>query len=240
MKKLLSLLTAFSLTAVGASNVIACNKNHTDNGPSASTDIQNLNKIAAIAKEDFDKFLFKKDILGDSSDLSKTYQWVNKDNPSLTLKSENKDQKYVIDYFLNIFQNIFDNTNQKIIDEYPNYYLDSVPLSFDKSDVTIKINFIDLAEIDKKLDLKINNIDKVKAVRVDFDFKYNVNFKTLTSPEEYDRNFNMTNNFDIFEKLNDGTLNYFQDKLINWLDTIKKINLNEWNGKGFLDKFYVE
>ncbi|ELL44636.1 hypothetical protein [Spiroplasma melliferum] len=255
MKKLLSLLGIGLLTTTGTTSVLACQKQRTDysdskdddknngkddNKDKENQDLETFNNIIRMAKTGFQDLLFKEVVLGNTSDLLKGYEWVSKKEPRITLQGNNSEHQALINYFLAMFRDVYNIVNQQIINEYPNYYLNSDPLSFNDDDYVISLNFIDLKQMNESLDLKIEGIEKVKAVRIDFNIKYDVKFKSLISTQECQTNFNMTNNVEIFSKLYDGSFIYFQNNLLQWLSSIKTVKLNEGYFKSLYDDFYLD
>ncbi|WP_425380061.1 lipoprotein [Spiroplasma endosymbiont of Stenodema calcarata] len=138
MKKLLSLLGVFSLSATSATGVVSCKPKTKTNDENTEEqrikDLETLQKIAIMAKNDLNEQLFKNNIDSNNvSLLTEIYQTVNKDKTSYVLEQV-KDVN-IISYFNTVLNVVFDNINRKIAHEYSNYYHDSLPLSYDKTDV---------------------------------------------------------------------------------------------------------
>lgn len=218
MKKLLSILGTVSLTATGASSVVACKITTKENEKFEETDLSKdlriLSTISEKINKEFKKSLFKENILLTDNNLSKAYDWVNANKPSLILRFDNTEHQNFKKYLLKYFYEIFNDINQQIKDEYSNYYQNNESMFVLASDIDITLNFVNLEELSRLLNINIT--DNLKVVRIQFDFKYKVKFKNYERDSDFTVLFNLTNNLKEFNLINDGSLTFFKKELNNF------------------------
>ncbi|WP_425379480.1 hypothetical protein [Spiroplasma endosymbiont of Stenodema calcarata] len=234
MKQLLSLLGICTLKTTSATALVSCKTqlkiNEDTNDEQTVKDIDNLLKIANMAKKALNEGLFRSNI--DSKDvrgLDKIYQIVTKlDEPYVLNKTKDGS---IINYFDTVLNVIFANINHKIIQDYSNYYYDSLPLSYEKNDVEYTINWVD------KNDLNFSNFN---VVSVDLKLKFKVQFKNYIQDEIYSVIFNVTNNLTKLDEVITDVSKIILPVFKNYANQYKNVNLGQDKSEKGFSELYDE
>ncbi|MBW1241744.1 MAG: hypothetical protein EIB84_02510 [Spiroplasma poulsonii] len=149
------------------------------------------------------------------SELTPFYDLVNKDQQSIELDKTDPKISLGLENVENGFRSVFDNLNFEIIREYSNYYLNTVPLTFDKKQSKFTLNYIDLDKIGK---LTNTPVAGVKAVQLQYKFVLNLSFKNLNQLMPFTITYIITNEPEKIQKL-----------LQNSIQTMTKILIRFFN-----------
>ncbi|WHQ37287.1 lipoprotein [Spiroplasma sp. SV19] len=231
MKKLLSVLGTITLVGAGTTTVISCtNMIVDDNAPNdvsaAAKDAKVLNEISKRASNDLETYAAKKMMIDETKyDISfeKLYQMVSSEKPSAVIDVNNPDAAKILQLVRTGFNAEFDNINNAIINDYPNYYPTGEPLAVIENSVKYKLNYIDLKQLAKIINVDVTNVD---AVRLDFSFNFNVQFKTLSTTVPIVISYVLTGDVEIVEKLLSGIIAKVVKPIVNYFNQIKSIKID--------------
>ncbi|MBW1241336.1 MAG: hypothetical protein EIB84_00165 (plasmid) [Spiroplasma poulsonii] len=208
MKKILSILGTVSLTATGASSVVACKKlkeKEKENIEENNNDIKTWNKIQQETANMFLNELKKEDMVYQIND-STLYSEVSNTNQSKNIDLTGIESNIITQ----IIKNKLDNINNKIKNEHNNFYYNSEPIKIIQK--TFTINYID-----PKAYSIINNINvrstTVKAITITCNFQFELTFKNIINnfDHKFDFIFTTNKNF-ILDKISE-LINYIIPKI---------------------------
>ncbi|WHQ36704.1 lipoprotein [Spiroplasma sp. SV19] len=241
MKKLLSLLGALLLSATSATVVVSCKPNAKEDPGDNSQDTNILLEINQKAKSKI-KDVLKNYLYFNSEQnplLANLYNKVNDNKKDYVLTATN-DHEYIT-FFNQVLQKVVTIVNNDLIQEYSNYYLNSVPIILDNNKFNARVNYIDLVEIKKQFSEA--NISDLQAVGVLFNSVITIQFKNLTLFTWIGDKFEITNNVPLYQNIqklvSNGILNVFRK---NIFDAIKAIILDKDTKyfKGLYDNFNID
>ncbi len=188
MKKLLTLLGISALTITGVSTIVGCHQySQLEEDPNIgiAKDAEILNKISQRASNGFLDYIRTKNIIDSTeyqTQFDNLYTMVDKDKQNVPIMLTDPKVETALSILSTGFMASFNNINNAIINDYSNYYFNTTPLAIMPNSLTYHLNFIDVEQLAVISDPTIKN---VRAVRVDFNFKFEVHFKTLASFSEY-------------------------------------------------------
>ncbi|WHQ36573.1 hypothetical protein [Spiroplasma sp. SV19] len=232
MKKVLALLGTCSLITTGVTTVISCSTKPDVNPAEDDNDIRkDLDVLLSIMNEAHTAFLNyanEKAVLNIDDykipELNQLFGLVNssKKEDDLDLKTVFGEQ--INNFFENNFKSVFDNINRQIANEYSNYYVDSMPFTFKTSPSTLKVNYVDLTQLEK---LTTEPIKDLKAVVVNYSFGYTGSFKTLTNPTRFNIKYVITNNPNLIKTLMLDLTNKIGKVLIDFINKNPEIIIDQ-------------
>lgn len=231
MKKLLSLLSAVILTATGTSGIIACNKqdkkqiNKEKQNNEQNNDLKTWNKLQLETNNMFLNELKKEEMVYEIND-STLYTEVSNTNQSKNIDLTGTENNIITKIIINKLNDI----NNKIKNDYTNFYYNSEPIKINQK--TFTINYIDpkAYSIINNINVESNN---VKAINITCNLQFQLTYKNIIN------NFN--HNFDFIFTTNKIFILNKISELINYI--IPKINEfyeNENNSKIKLDYTNLE
>ncbi|RUO85971.1 lipoprotein [Spiroplasma endosymbiont of Megaselia nigra] len=230
MKKLLSILGVIGLTISGASNVIACKqgkKEEKDLNEENNNDIKTWNKIMQETKNNFLNQMKKEDMVFEINQ-SKLYDEVSETEQNKT-KDLQGTERNIIEQ---IIQNNFKNINDKIKEEYSNFYYDHDPIKIVENTDTFTINNIDPKAYSIIKKIPVDDTNKIKAINITYEFQIEITYKKIV------QNFN--NKFEFIFTTNK---NFILNKISELVDYItQKINqfCNDKNNSKFIYSEKIE
>ncbi|WP_253301619.1 hypothetical protein [Spiroplasma endosymbiont of Phyllotreta cruciferae] len=213
MKKPLTLLGISALTTTGVSTIVGCHhysQLEEDPNIGIDKDAEILNKISQRASNGFLDYIRTKNIIDSTeyqTQFDNLYTMVDKDKQNVPIMLTDPKVEPALSILSTGFMASFNNINNAIINYYSNYYFNTTPLAIMPNSLTYHLNFIDVEQLAVISDPTIKN---VRAVRVDFNFKFEVHFKTLASFSEYSMQYVITDNPTVMKKVLGGSLVKFQ------------------------------
>ncbi|WP_419335264.1 hypothetical protein [Spiroplasma endosymbiont of Sarcophaga variegata] len=170
-------------------------------------------------------------------DFDKLYPLVSEDSPAKILDKNTPDVTPVLNILDTKFNAIFNNINNAIINDYLNYYVDSKPLTL-LDDSSYTLNYIDLATLGK-----INgetDLDGLKAGRIDFKFRFQVQFKTYVMTSDYVIQYTISNDIAKIKKLQSGIVSKLLKVIVRFFNEKGKIILDKTpEFTSLYDNFYI-
>ncbi len=143
----------------------------------------------------------------------------------LLLKIMNEAHEVFLNYALeNNFKTVFDEVNRLIANKYSNYYVNSMPFAFKTSPSNLKVNYVDVAALQK---LTTEPIKDLKAVVVNYSFGYTGSFKTLTNPARFNIKYVTTNNPNLIKTLMLDLTNKIGKVLIDFINQNPEITIDQ-------------
>lgn len=209
----------------GSINMISCHKQKNDGldtNSSLQNDMLTFTKIASKVSSiitDYDNNGNLKDS-ETSSKLTAFYDLVNADQQQAEINSSDPNLSLGLENIKNGFRSIFDNLNFQITQEYSNYYLDTVPLTFLHEQSKFILNYIDLEKIGK---LTGTSVEGVKAVQLQYNFMLNLRFKNLNQEMPFTITYIITNKTDIIKKLLQNSIQEITKILINFFNNYQEV-----------------
>ena len=225
MRKLLTILTISVITTSGTVNMVGCYKKNVVNdydNSNLQNDMISLTKIASKVSSvitDYDNNGNVKDSNA-FPELTAFYDLVNKDQSTVELDQTNPNISSGLENIENGFRSVFDNLNFEIIREYSNYYLDTVPLTFDKNQTKFVLNYIDLDKIGKLTNIPVAG---VKAVQLQYKFVLNLSFKNLNQLMPFTVTYIITNKPEEIQKLLQNSIQVVTKILIKFFNNYQKV-----------------
>ncbi|AHF61142.1 hypothetical protein P344_04380 [Spiroplasma mirum ATCC 29335] len=198
MKKLLIILGTISLTVGAITTLIACTGSKTNNAtPGATTtkDAKVLNNIVNKTNKYFLDFLNSNQYVDTtqygSEVFANFFNNVNKQEPTAVIDIADSNFNQGINNINTIFKNYLDQINIKIAQEYSNVYVNSYPLTWNMEKNISTLNFINLEDL-HNLNPGVG-IDGLKAVSYQFNIHYNIEYKKISSSNNFTFNFIISN-----------------------------------------------
>ncbi|WP_338966413.1 MULTISPECIES: hypothetical protein [unclassified Spiroplasma] len=153
---------------------------------------------------------------------------LNKNNPDVTPVLNILDSKFNI---------AFNNINNVITNEYSNYYVDSKPLKLLNSS-RYTLHYIDLVTLGKINGEK--DLSNLKAGRIDFKFRFQVQFKTYVMTSDYVIQYTISNDTAKIKKLQSGIVSKLSKVVVRFFNEKGKIILDKTPGfRTLYDNFYI-
>lgn len=230
MKKLLIILGAVSLTTTGASNVVACKKlkekqkKHIEEN---NNDIKTWNKIQQETANMFLNELKQEETVYQISDSdSNLYTEVSNTNQTKNTDLTGTEGNIITQKI----KSKLDNINNKIKNEYNNFYYNSEPIKI--NDKLFTINYIDPKAYSIIKNINVNP-DKVKSIAITCDFQFELTFKSIINNFDYKFDFIFTTNKNfILDKISElikyimPKINEFYKDENNYKIKLEDININ--------------
>ncbi|WP_425380095.1 hypothetical protein [Spiroplasma endosymbiont of Stenodema calcarata] len=225
MKKLLTLLGISVMMTGGSINMISCHKQKNDGldtNSSLQNDMLTFTKIASKVSSIITVYDNNGNLKDSetSSELTAFYDLVNADQKQVEINSSDPNLSLGLENIKNGFRSIFDNLNFQITQEYSNYYLDTVPLTFLHKQSKFILNYIDLEKIGK---LTGTSVEGVKAVQLQYNFMLNLRFKNLNQEMPVTMTYIITNKTDIIKKLLQNSIQEITKILINFFTNYQEV-----------------
>ncbi|AHF57893.1 lipoprotein [Spiroplasma eriocheiris] len=224
MKKLLTILSALTLISGTTTSIISCGGNHESSDiPSDSTaqDAKVLNDIANELNTKFLDFLNSNQVIN-STDYGTIFDnffgKVNESNQNVTLNPNDSDVKEEIKDITTLFQNYLNQVNIQIAQDYSNVYVSSYPVNWNHDQDSSSLGYIDLSQL-SSLNPSVD-ITGLKAVSYQFNIHYNIEYKKISSSNNFTFNFIISNDpqkinqfqTESMAKLSGDIINYFSDE----------------------------
>ncbi|MBW3058394.1 hypothetical protein D6D54_02765 [Spiroplasma poulsonii] len=210
------------LTA-GVTTVVSCaskpNVDPSDDDNDIRKDLDLLLKIMNEAHEVFLNYANEKAVLNLNDyqipELNQLFDLVNPTEKEVELQLDTPFGEKINNFLENNFKTVFDEVNRLITNKYSNYYVNSMPFAFKTSLSNLKVNYVDVAALQK---LTTEPIKDLKAVVVNYSFGYNGSFKTLTNPARFNIKYVTTNNqSDVAKTLPDLNLFFLHNFCLYWI-----------------------
>ncbi|AOX43690.1 hypothetical protein S100390_v1c03470 [Spiroplasma sp. NBRC 100390] len=243
MKKLLTLLGISALTTTGVGTIVGCHQySQLEEDPNIgiAKDAEILNKISQRASNGFLDYIRTKNIIDSTeyqTQFDNLYTMVDKDKQNVPIMLTDLKVEPALSILSTGFMASFNNINNAIINDYSNYYINTTPLAIVPNSLTYHLNFIDVEQLAVISDPTIKN---VHAVRLDFNFKFEVHFKTLVSFSEYSMQYIITDNPTVMKKVLAGFISKISKVVVAFFNKEGTFQIDKNNDfKSVYDNFNV-
>ncbi|UNF61630.1 MULTISPECIES: hypothetical protein [Spiroplasma] len=231
------------MTTTSVSTIVGCQHlqlAEEDPNIGAAKDAEILNKISQRASNAFLDYIRAKNIIDSTeyqNQFSNLYTMVDKNNQKVPLSPTDENVKPALSILMAGFMASFNNINNAIISDYSNYYLKTPPLEIVPNSSTYSLSFIDVNQLAAISDPAIED---VHTVRIDFNFKFEVNFKTLTSSSEYSMQYIITDNPIVMKKVLTGVISKISKVIVDFFNKEGTFQIDKNNDfKSIYDDFNV-
>lgn len=117
---------------------------------------------------------------------------------------------------VNGFMAIFDNINREIIDQYSNYYPNSMPITSDNNTRKFILNYVDINKLGTLSNIDTNGL---KGVRLDFRLEAKIQFKTLQTRVPFLFQYIITNDANRMQKILDAVTGKISIAIVKFFKT---------------------
>ncbi|WHQ36686.1 lipoprotein [Spiroplasma sp. SV19] len=243
MKKLLTILGALTITTVGTVNIVSCtvrpNDNSSDTNGSMQNDMAILTKIASKVSKNINDYANNGNLKDSNAypQLDSFYDLVSESQPSIEISASSGDHKEGLSIIKNGLKVVFENVNQQIKDEYSNYYINTMPLSFEETRDKFVLNYINLTKVAEITGTDISNL---KTVQLQYSFMLNLDYKKLNQKMPFTISFLISNDIEKIGKLVNGTIAEVTKVLVSYFKDYMNIVIDKNNDfKSIYNNFQV-